>query len=717
MRFIFVISIFTLVGVGFGRLPADFDCDGDVNVTDLSIFSYQWLGDQTTISLEDLYQIGLNLEYGTSYTKGVATFVIAASHASDSEKYFADFICDGVDDQVEIQAAVDALNQLNDFRRAGTIYLSSGVFYISQPIVLGGENLNTIVNIYGKGSILGTRLRLADGANCSILQIGYDPRKFDPAATGTVTSSWVDLYNICFDGNSIAQTPHLYDIVSVDKSAGTLVVSVPTGNLADVIKPYEIIRILESTTNDGYYTVESVTGNSIKIIGELADDVSDGKVKCDPPIIDAVGWQDGTIDRCFVMDSIGSGIQIKKAWTVTITRCPIEHHYDTGILMITDIDNYTQQNVMVDKNVFINDQTLSSPHGVSSGPTIYISSRWTQCNMHSITNNLWKATWGDGIVIKGSVLRTTVAGNRMQQLGLDSDLKYYGILLQTLPEGFTPDRVTIVDNIIDTTDTTHAHNGNTLRAAVGILGADGVSFVPDRIIVADNIFKLSGDTLPVYNPAGGNSNGRMFDIIQEQLTGVLAEDAVLPMQINGTGPEQQQMDISTNGTIDGYIKKEYQPRYPRSLRVTLVDASGANLAVTVLVNGYDYGGVMRWEQKTIQPGFDQYTFETDMVFVEIQKVRAIVSNAGPGDTLELALGSKFLLTNPLFDTFSIVSVTKNGSFMSLSDDSVKEYKVDLAYNTIDLATKSDQGSRHNFFKNATFRIGNGIIRMQKYPAP
>ena len=38
-----------------------------------------------------------------------ATFVVAASDSSAKSKDQADYVCDGVDDQVEIQAAIDAL--------------------------------------------------------------------------------------------------------------------------------------------------------------------------------------------------------------------------------------------------------------------------------------------------------------------------------------------------------------------------------------------------------------------------------------------------------------------------------------------------------------------------------------------------------------------------------------------------------------------------------
>lgn len=72
-----------------------------------------------------------------------ATYVVAAS---DSEhKYMADFRCDGVADQVQIQAAIDALNAAN----GGCVQLLSGNYNISVAITiyggitLQGENMYT----------------------------------------------------------------------------------------------------------------------------------------------------------------------------------------------------------------------------------------------------------------------------------------------------------------------------------------------------------------------------------------------------------------------------------------------------------------------------------------------------------------------------------------------------------------------------------------------
>ncbi|MFA7169266.1 MAG: hypothetical protein WC178_00205 [Candidatus Paceibacterota bacterium] len=60
-----------------------------------------------------------------------ATFVVAASDSSELSKQQADYVCDGVDDQIEIQAAIDALPS-----GGGTITLSSGSFFQSSPITI-----------------------------------------------------------------------------------------------------------------------------------------------------------------------------------------------------------------------------------------------------------------------------------------------------------------------------------------------------------------------------------------------------------------------------------------------------------------------------------------------------------------------------------------------------------------------------------------------------
>ena len=93
-----------------------------------------------------------------------ATFVVAASDSL--HQGYADYVCDGVDDQVEIQAAINALSTIG-----GTIQLTEGRFHISSPIKIE-KNAVRLVGAgrsWGNG---GTSIILADNSDCNMIEIG-----------------------------------------------------------------------------------------------------------------------------------------------------------------------------------------------------------------------------------------------------------------------------------------------------------------------------------------------------------------------------------------------------------------------------------------------------------------------------------------------------------------------------------------------------------------
>lgn len=91
----------------------------------------------------------------TLFTKTVygATFVVCASNA-ERKGAGCDYVCDGTNDEVEIQAAINALPNSK-----GTILLTEGTFNIGASIVINGH-----ITIQGMG-ILATNLKLANNAN------------------------------------------------------------------------------------------------------------------------------------------------------------------------------------------------------------------------------------------------------------------------------------------------------------------------------------------------------------------------------------------------------------------------------------------------------------------------------------------------------------------------------------------------------------------------
>lgn len=83
---------------------------------------------------------------------GFASFVIAAHDSLDNEN--ADFVCDGVDDQVQIDEALEALPE-----QGGSIYLREGTYLLSDGLSISRSN----VTIGGSGP--GTVLKVEDDLN------------------------------------------------------------------------------------------------------------------------------------------------------------------------------------------------------------------------------------------------------------------------------------------------------------------------------------------------------------------------------------------------------------------------------------------------------------------------------------------------------------------------------------------------------------------------
>ncbi|MFC1950545.1 NosD domain-containing protein [Chloroflexota bacterium] len=87
------------------------------------------------------------------------TKVVAASDSSDLGKKQADYVCDGVDDQVEIQAAIDALPA-----DGGSVLLLEGLYTIGNHILLSD-------NITLEGTGFETVIKIRDGYNDNINMI------------------------------------------------------------------------------------------------------------------------------------------------------------------------------------------------------------------------------------------------------------------------------------------------------------------------------------------------------------------------------------------------------------------------------------------------------------------------------------------------------------------------------------------------------------------
>jgi len=103
---------------------ADLNKDGIVNFEDLAIFASQWL-------VVDYNGVQPHRQ------RPQATFVVAACNSSVADKYYADYICTGINDQLMIQNAIDACPA-----NGGSVYLTDGTYNINAPILLNGTSMN-----------------------------------------------------------------------------------------------------------------------------------------------------------------------------------------------------------------------------------------------------------------------------------------------------------------------------------------------------------------------------------------------------------------------------------------------------------------------------------------------------------------------------------------------------------------------------------------------
>jgi len=149
-------------------------------------------------------------------TGRTATYVVCASDSVNKAQ--CDYVCDGVDDQVEIQQAIDALSP-----KGGQVRLSRGKFWISAPINI--TNIGS-VTLAGEGHGWydgGTRIFLQKYSNCSMIYIS--------GKAGHVYFATIrDLY---LYGNGAYQSGGSGIYVDGDDATDTMIINVGIHNMSE----------------------------------------------------------------------------------------------------------------------------------------------------------------------------------------------------------------------------------------------------------------------------------------------------------------------------------------------------------------------------------------------------------------------------------------------------------------------------------------------------
>ncbi len=274
----------------------------------------------------------------------VATILVAASTASAKTRAQADYLCDGVADEVQINAAMAAL-----VGTPGRVMLSEGVFNISAPvafpgaaIVLEGQGMGTAIN--GDGLATGNHAIVISGITqvfCTVKNL----QVLTTAGGGKVChciyiedgANFFRIQNVtCFSSDS--DGIHLEGTtIVVGEIEGCWILGAD-GNAINISPdPANVFQLIHIHDN----VIMSVLGNGINLS-------------------DSPGHQEYIIERNFISGITGHGIDYgaATAGVDAVDQCVISNNYivgnaGNGIRLLSDsVDNLIEGNFIRDNALY-----------------------------------------------------------------------------------------------------------------------------------------------------------------------------------------------------------------------------------------------------------------------------------------------------------------------------------------------------------------------------
>ncbi len=628
------------------------------------------------------------------------SYRIAASDASAKSKQNADIICDGTTDAAKIQAVIDSMPGIyrdlvseEPTMYGGAIYFSEGTFILEDSLRFSTATKQHCIDLIGSGCIFGTRFEAGYHLDKPMFIIGYDPRMDNPTSTGSLKTANINFEHVNIHGNQGYQEEYVYDIASTTASTSTVVVA--NEDLTSIFKPLDAVRIYGSTSNDGMAVIKTVTYNSpntefVLLNGVAADSTSDGQIKLSIPCILGASWQDAGMEHCFIEAAQGCGIFIRHAWTLYFRRCPIEHNRDAGFYLCAP--NYTPgsylyliNHVTMEQGTLMQDRTDSTNGYFPSGPSVVLQGHNSIQNVW-FTNNLNQRNATGGMRIEGNCKNITVDRDYFWDCSNLTEGGYPCIYVGNLKGGLSAPNILGINNC--TIAQAPQSWGNQYNASACIeFNAPSSQYPPYHVIITNNRYLIKPGDPPVLDNRTDKWAGRScrwFDVVTETFDNVAVGDMLTSAwQFNES--ECGYLNAGT-ANITRYTTVTEQLDYPRTLKITLTDASSSEGDVTLkaIIYGYDVDGeYMVYEIETMTaPAGGSVTVETDIAFRELYRVyfskaTGIDTNITTSDSVMISYGDKFALNRVPWslDEDSMLAVRKNGDMLSLVGSATKEYKV------------------------------------------
>ncbi|MCL0029783.1 right-handed parallel beta-helix repeat-containing protein [Dehalococcoidia bacterium] len=445
-----------------------------------------------------------------------ATIVVAASNSSPQSKAQADFVADGVDDQVTIQAAIDALPA-----GGGKVLLLEGTFHIAATLTIARSNITlegvgptTIIRLKdGTITTPGTAFFILDIRGTSLAPLenirvanftidGNRTNQLTPAGTLTADHAWPLPIKLGYTKNFIISDMVLLNgyvgIEPVHTSRGIISNNFIRNMIADSIGPAlsEFLTITGNITEDcvqgidiGPQTHHTTVTDNIIIIPESH----------------ILG----------ITDTGGLGMTVRDSTQTLISNNTIKGTVAEGtkgiwILLVhsTDITEGAIVKGNTISNVMIGIEAMGDNHLIEGN--IIKDSRigirlWTNfvSGRHIvISNNLLKNISDHGMILDGGAKHVVIQGNFLRNIGTAKHHFFSGIILFV---GATD--ISVLDNTIISTEpanrldagitagpnTSGRISGNNLAQAGSRVPINNAQ--PDKVVMFKNEMELFMDVL------------------------------------------------------------------------------------------------------------------------------------------------------------------------------------------------------------------------------
>ncbi len=357
-------------------------------------------------------------------TGRTATLVVAASDATAAEKAQADYVCDGTADDVEIQAAVNASEEVK---------LSTGTFNISNKITIPSNR-----QIVGSG--VATRVTLANNVD-DVVFINSDYTNASGGNTNIVIRDMlIDGNNLGQGASAVIMNKYAAEPDIAEEGIGTITFSYVTGfalqNLTILngwLNGIEIVNSSNGEVSNNHVAYAGddnigIDGKSsyIKIIGNDAYDIGLYKQKTG-----ATGLSDIEVEDCHDISVVGNNMyQTTAPETFDVNGLYIVRHAGYAVATYNIVASGNTVNMLggdVTAGYYARGITISSPDATPVqdvsivGNTVRISGTAT----HYLTQSIYIT----GLTMKDILIVGNIIDSPCHGIYLDTALTITNLII------------------------------------------------------------------------------------------------------------------------------------------------------------------------------------------------------------------------------------------------------------------------------------------------